>query len=115
MGILTLVLAASLSGPWTGTYSLGGSSQVSFDIAGKQATVALGVGHADLQSVPVSTGRGRVSFRLPGAPSPLVFSGRLARGRISGTVRQGAGHGAFQARRGRARSLTARGIYTAGG
>ena len=36
MGILSLFLAASLSGPWTGTYSLGGSAQVAFDVSGKR-------------------------------------------------------------------------------
>ncbi len=115
MGILTLLLAASFSGPWAGTYSLGGSAQAAFDISGKRASVALGVGHAGLQSVPVSTAKGRVTFRLPGAPAPLVFSGRLVRGRIHGTVRQGTIHGTFEARRGRAPSLLAPGIYTGGG
>ena len=111
MGILTLLLAASLSGPWTGTYSLGGSDQVAFDISGNRANVALGVGHAGLQSVPVATAKGKVTFRLPGAPAPLVFSGRLTRGRIRGTVRQGTIRGTFQARRGGAPSLAAPGIY----
>ena len=115
MGILSLFLAASLSGPWTGTYSLGGSAQVAFDISGKRAAVALGVGHAGLQSVPVSTAKGKVTFRLPGAPAPLVFSGRLTRSRIRGTVRQGTARGTFQVRRGRAPSLVAPGIYAGGG
>ena len=115
MGIVSLLLAASLSGPWTGTYSLGGSAQVAFDIAGKRVNVALGVGHAGLQAVPVSTARGKVRFRLPGAPAPLTFAGRLTRGRISGTVRQGALRGRFEARRGRASSLVARGVYAGGG
>ena len=115
MGILSLFLAASLSGPWTGTYSLGGSAQVAFDISGKRAAVALGVGHAGLQSVPVSTAKGKVTFRLPGAPSPIVFSGRLTRSRIRGTVRQGTARGTFQVRRGRAPSLVAPGIYAGGG
>src|SRR4051812_722045 len=114
MGALTLLLAASLSGPWTGTYSLGGSAEVAFDVAGKRANVALGVGHAGLQSVPVSAARGKLAFRLPGAPRPVVFSGRLTRGHIRGTVRQGTTRGPFQARRGRAPSLVARGIYTGG-
>jgi dienelactone hydrolase len=115
MGIVSLLLAAALSGPWTGTYSLGGSAQVAFDIAGKRANVALGVGHAGLQSVPVSTSRGKVRFRLPGAPAPVVFSGRLARGRIRGTVRQGAVRGRFEVRRGSAPSLVARGVFAGGG
>jgi uncharacterized protein len=115
MGILTLLLAGSLSGPWTGTYSLGGPGQVAFDISGKRAAVALGVGHADLRAVPVKTGKAAVTFRLPGAPAPLVFAGRLKGGRIRGTVRQGTVRGTFKARRGRASSLLARGVYTAGG
>src|SRR3954469_4418122 len=115
MGILTLLLAASLSGPWTGTYSLGGSAPVAFDISGKRANVALGAGHAGLQSVPVSAAKGKLTFRLPGAPSAVIFSGRLTRGRIRGTVRQGTARGTFQVRRGRAPSLTAPGIYAGGG
>jgi uncharacterized protein len=115
MGLFSLLLAASLSGPWTGTYSLGGTSQLAFDITGKRASVALGVGHAGLQTVPASTAAGKVRFRLPGTPGPIVFSGRLSGRRIRGTVRQGAVRGTFQARRGRAPSLVARGLYAGGG
>jgi uncharacterized protein len=115
MGIVSLLLAASLSGGWSGTYSLGGSAQIAFDISGKRAAVALGVGHAGLQSVPVSTSHGKFSFRLPGAPAPVVCAGRLTRGRIRGTVRQGTARGKFKARRGRAPSLFARGVYAEDG
>jgi uncharacterized protein len=115
MGILSLLLAASLSGPWTGTYSLGGAAKVAFQLEGKRASVALGVGHANLQSVPASTGAASVRFRLPGAPAPLVFTGKLRKGLVRGTVRQGATRGTFQVRRGSAPSLTARGFYTGGG
>jgi dienelactone hydrolase len=114
MGLASLVLAASLSGPWTGSYSLGGPAQLAFTVAGNRATVALGVGHAGAQSVRLSAAGGRIVFRLPGAPAPLVFRGKLAGNRIRGTVRQGGAHGTFQAGRGTAPALFAPGLYTAG-
>jgi hypothetical protein len=115
MGLFSLLLAASLSGSWTGTYSLGGPAQLTFDLQGKRATVALGVGHAGLQSVPVSRAGRKIAFRLPGAPTPLAFSGRLKGTRIRGTVRQGSARGTFLVRRGAVRALTARGIFAGGG
>src|SRR6266542_2790664 len=115
MGLASLILAASLSGPWSGSYSLGGPSEITFVAQGKRAAVALGVGHADLQVVPAATDRRRIRFRLPGAPRPLLFNGRLAGGRIRGTVRQGSAHGTFQVQRGSSPALVARGVYSGGG
>jgi uncharacterized protein len=104
--------AKSVTGSWVGTYTLGtdASSQIAFSISGGRATVALGVGHADVQVVP----RRGLRFQLPGAPAPLVFTGRLAAGRVTGTVRQGSARGRFRAKRGTAPALIARGLYTSG-
>src|SRR5215204_1916451 len=115
MFFASLILAASLSGPWSGSYTLGGPAPLGFTIQGSRAAVALGAGHAGLQSVPVSIVGRRVSFRLPGAPGPLVFSGRLAGGRIRGTVSQSGARGTFQARRGASPGLVAPGFYSGGG
>ena len=73
--------------------------------------VALGVGHADAQSVPLSVRGAQLGFQLPGRPAPVVFSGGLRGQAIEGTVRQGKLHGAFRARRGSAAGLVARGAY----
>src|SRR5215208_6235859 len=102
----------SVTGSWVGTYTLGthASSQITFSIRGGRATVALGVGHADVQSVS----RRGLRFQLPGAPTPLVFNGKLKAGRVSGTVRQGTARGRFRAKRGTAPALIARGLYRSG-
>jgi len=102
----------SVTGSWVGTYTLGthASSQITFSIRGGRATVALGVGHADVQSVS----RRGLRFQLPGAPTPLVFNGKLRVGRVSGTVRQGTARGRFRAKRGTAPALIARGLYRSG-
>jgi hypothetical protein len=101
----------SVTGSWSGTYTLGGSSQITFSLSGGRASVALGVGHAGVQVV---TAKG-LHFQLPGAPAPLVFSGKFTRGRISGTVRQGSARGRFLARRGKAPALIAPGVYSSAG
>src|SRR6476646_7010176 len=79
--------AASAS--WVGRYTLGGGDDIAVTLSGRQALVALGAGHADLQTVPLSTAGGRMRFQLPGRPATLVFDGAIADGRLSGTVRQG--------------------------
>ena len=104
-----------LAGSWVGTYRLVGDARIAFDIRGRQAMVALDVGHAGVQTVALTADGSRVRFRLPGRPAPLVFDGRLRSSGIVGTVRQGEARGGFQARRGRAPELVARGLYTAGG
>jgi len=113
--VTTLAVVASLSGSWSGSYTLGASAPLTFTIQGPRAAVALGAGHAGLQSVPVSVAGRRLSFRLPGAPGPLVFSGRLAGSRVRGTVRQGGARGMFQAKRGTSPGLVAPGFYSSGG
>ena len=97
------------TGSWVGTYTLGGPGQFSLTVSGKRAFVALGVGHADLQSVPLVASGARLRFQLPGRPSALVFDGTVSGGRLKGTVRQGALRGTFSARPGNAPALVARG------
>ena len=112
LGCTPSASAESASGSWLGTYTLGthAPSQITFSVTGRRATVALGVGHADVQSVS----RRGFRFQLPGAPTPLVFNGHLRGGRVSGTVRQGTARGRFRATRGTAPALIARGLYRSG-
>ena len=105
----------SASGSWVGRYTLGGGDDIAVTLSGRQALVALGAGHSDLQAVPLSTGGGRIRFQLPGRPAALVFDGAIANGRLSGTVRQGTLRGTFSARPGNGAGLVARGLYRAGG
>ena len=107
--------ALRLDGTWVGTYTLGGPGSISVGLAGKRATVVLGVGHADLQTVALSAAGDHVRFTLPGRPQPVVFDARLKGAALTGTVRQGATSGSFQAKRGSATELIARGFYRAGG
>ena len=118
--VLTLCAASQaadsqLAGSWTGTYTLNGPGQISVAVAGGRAVVALGVGHADVQTVSARITGERIRFQLPGRPAPLAFDARLANGRLLGTVRQGSARGTFRARRGAAPGLVARGVYAAGG
>jgi uncharacterized protein len=106
--------AASPSGSWTGTYTLVGPDSISLTLGGGRASVALGPGHAGLQSVKASARKGRVRFSLPGVP-PVAFDGKLRGRRLSGTVTQGTLRGRFTLRRGSARGLAARGLYDVGG
>ena len=110
-----LILAATISGPWSGSYTLGGQAPLTFSVHGKRADVALGAGHAGLQTVPIAIARRRVAFRLPGAPAPVVFSGRAGPKEIRGTVRQGSAHGTFEVHRGQSPGLIAPGFYSGGG
>jgi uncharacterized protein len=103
----------SVSGWWIGTYSLGGPGSVTFDVTGRRVVVALGVGHAGVQTVSVSTRASRVRFKLPGRPQPVVFDGALAGGTIRGTVWQGSARGSFRARRGEGSAMIASGLYAA--
>ena len=60
---------------------------LSLVVGGGRAVVILGVGHADLQTVPARIAGGRVSFQVPGRPTPLAFDARLKNGRLLGTVK----------------------------
>src|SRR5262249_28555380 len=115
MSVAPLILAAVLCGPWSGSYTLVGRAPLTFSVHGKRVDVALGAGHAGLQTVPAAVGGGRVVFRLPGAPAPLVFSGTTGRAEIHGPVRQGSAHGTFKVRRGSAPGLIAPGFYAGAG
>ena len=94
---------------------MNGPGQISLVLGGGRAVVVLGVGHADVQTVPARIDGSHVRFQLPGRPTPLVFDARLTSGRLVGTVRQGAAHGSFRARHGTAPGMIARGLYVAGG
>jgi len=104
----------AIAGWWVGTYKLAGHGNLTFSLGTERALVALGVGHAGAQTVPISITRSRVRFKLPGRPAPLVFDGSYRGSRISGTVRQGKLRGSFRARRGQGRSLIAPGFYSVG-
>jgi uncharacterized protein len=104
-----------VSGWWVGAFDLAGPGTLTFDVTGARAVVALGSGHAGVQSVRVSTAGSHVRFRLPGRPEPVIFDGTFAGTRISGTVRQGKLRGSFRVRRGVGRSLIAPGLYSAAG
>ncbi len=106
--------SSAATGSWVGRYTLGGGDDFAVTLGGKQARVTLGVGHADLQAVPLSTAGGRVRFQLPGRPAPLVFDGTVAAGKLAGTVRQGALEGTFSARSGTGHAFIARGLYRVG-
>ncbi len=107
--------SGAASGSWVGSYTLGGPGEIAVTLNGRRALVALGVGHADLQSVPLATSGSRVRFTLPGRPSALAFDGTIAGGSLKGTVRQGSLRGTFTARRGSDASFVARGLYRSGG
>ena len=121
-GLATLVAIVGVgtaspaaSGSWVGRYTLGGGDELALTLSGKQALVALGAGHADLQAVPLSTAGGRIRFQLPGRPAAVVFDGAIAKGKLTGTVRQGSLRGTFSARPGSGAGLVARGLYRSGG
>ena len=72
-----------LAGSWIGSYTVNGPGQISLVVGGGRAVVALGVGHADVQTVPARIDGGHVRFQLPGRPTPLVFDARLTSGPAS--------------------------------
>lgn len=103
------------SGSWLGSYDLGGRGNLTFELRGKRAVVALGTGHSGAQAVRVSVADSHVRFKLPGRPEPVVFDGSYRGGRMSGTVQQGNLRGKFHVRRGQGRALIASGFYSVGG
>ena len=121
-GLATLVAIVGLgtaspaaSGSWVGRYTLNGGDELALTLSGRQALVALGAGHADLQAVPLSTAGGRIRFQLPGRPA----AGRLRRSdreRASSPARSARARlrGTFSARPGSGAGLVARGLYRAG-
>src|SRR5581483_1334107 len=102
-------------GWWVGSYTLGGPGSLTFEVDGQRARVALGLGHAGVREVQLSSRGSRLRFELPGRPTPVTFEGTLGRNSITGTVRQGAVRGAFHVRRGEGRAIVAPGLYAADG
>jgi dienelactone hydrolase len=107
--------SASSSSAWTGSYKLVGAVELSVALSGTRALVALGAAHAELQSAPVTRAKGRIRFAVPGRPEAVSFDGAIVSGRFAGTVRQGALRGTFAMKAGSAPSLSARGLFAAGG
>jgi uncharacterized protein len=108
--------AGPRSGPggwWVGSYTLGGPGSITFEVAGKRAVVALGLGHSGVQKVQITRRGSHLRFQLPGRPTPVIFTGVLRKNAIRGTVRQGAVRGTLRVRRGEDRALVAAGLYTA--
>ena len=106
-----LAAAAVLSGSWTGTYSLPAGSEpvdLSVQLHGKTALVALGRGHASLTSVPVTLRGTGIRFVFPG---DVAFEGALKRDALAGTVRQARVRGSFRLRRGTSRLLSLYGLF----
>jgi len=110
------MIAATSS--WTGTYRLPRSAQpvaVVVRVAGSQASVSLGPGHAYKQRVDVTIRGTRIRFALPGSPANVVFTGTVSSRRLRGTVAQGRRKGSFSLRRGRNRIVELLGAYRGAG
>jgi uncharacterized protein len=91
---------------WSGAFTLPGgtqSSSIALVESGGSAVVSLAPGRAASDVVRLNARKnGVVSFRLPGRPSDLLFTGRRHGTLISGKVSQGAARGSFHlARRAR--------------
>ena len=108
--------ASRLAGSWTGSYTLGNRAAVAVAVrfSGNRARVALGAGHADVQTVAVRGRGARIRFSLPGRPSALVLDGTATARRVTGTTRQGTARGRFTLGRGAAAALFARGYFASG-
>src|SRR5690242_10348923 len=104
----------ALNGSWTGSYSLHGRSLLAFSVHGSRADVALGVGHADVQTVPARIRGRQLTLALPGRPVPVRFTGTLQGAVLAGRVTQGDVSGTFRVHRGGAPALFARGYFAAG-
>jgi dienelactone hydrolase len=103
--------ALALSGSWTGTYSLPAGADpvdVSVQLRGTTATVALGRGHASSTTVAATLRRSSLRFVFPGG---VVFDGSLKGRAVSGAVRQGSLRGSFRLTRGASRVLPLYGLY----
>ena len=101
-----------VSTAWTGTYTLHGKGAATVTLTRRRALVALGTGHAGTQAVTVTHRRDLITFSLPGRPA-VLFTGRLGRRRIDGSVRQGTVRGTFHLRPGGSPALVAPGFYAA--
>ena len=96
--------SARPAGSWSGLAQftrVGGPEafSMSLELRGRRAVVSLGPGHAARTQVPARITGSRVRLTLPGRPWGMAFDGRLRKGRLVGTLRQGPVRGRFQLRR----------------
>ncbi|MFN8224220.1 MAG: alpha/beta fold hydrolase [Gaiellales bacterium] len=106
---------ASFAGTWTGTYTQVRSTPFTMTVEGRRVEMALGPGHATLQTVTATISGSRLRVAIPGRPTPLQLTLRLAvDGRLTGTATQAGVRGPAAARRGGDAELMARGAFAAG-
>ena len=108
--------AVSANGSWVGTMWFRAPAGVepepiSVELRGRRAVVSLAQGHAARTVVAAAVRRGRVRISLPGRPGPLVLAGRVRRGQLSGSVRQGRVRGRFSLARGAPLPEASLGLY----
>lgn len=108
--------APGLAGSWAGGVSFArpagtAALPISVELRGRRAIVSLGRGHAARTELTARIARGRLRLSLSGRPAAIVLDGRLKRGRLSGTVRQGSLRGTFSLRRGRPLEESTLGLY----
>src|SRR4051812_1445997 len=95
---------------FVGTYSVPATAppvEISVDVHGSTATVALGRGHASSTPVHVTLRGTRIRFTFPGG---LAFDGVIGR---SGVVKHNGVTGTFRLRRGVSRALQRFGLFRA--
>ena len=103
--------ARAATGSWVGTVRLPAASdpvELSVQLRGAQAVVAMGYGHPARTVVPVSARGSHVRFVLP---ANVVFDGTTSGSTFAGRVTQGAVRGTFRLRRGASRVLPLFGLY----
>jgi len=99
------------TGSWVGTVRLPAASdpvEISVQLRGSNAVVAMGYGHPARTVVAASTGGLRVRFVLP---ANVVFEGTTSGATLAGRVTQGAVRGTFRLRRSASRVLPLFGLY----
>lgn len=123
MRAIPLVVAAAIAGAacanagaasWVGSFRLPATAapvELSVVQTRSRVTVSLGPGHAGRQVVAANTTSGQLRFAIPGRPAAVIFAGRRAGGRLSGSVRQGSLRGTFTLRPGVSHVLPALGLY----
>jgi dienelactone hydrolase len=114
IGAAVLAAAAVVTGTWSGSYTLPRGTEataISVQVNRGTATVTLGSGHASDLHVAVSTTGPRLRFRIPGRPAWIAFDGKLRRGVVTGTVRQGTLRGTFRLVRGAPIAARENGLY----
>jgi len=110
--LLFLALGASAhAASFVGSFRLPASAepvQLSLELSGGRATVALGPGHAGRAVVRAASNGTRVRFVVPGG---VAFDGRVQGDRLAGAVSQGRLRGTFALAPGTAPALSALGLY----